>query len=105
MDSRHEVVKVNSCHLAANSRVDTLAKMKATLPSFEKYTSQSSSDETFSDFYYWIFTYHREGGMRKVVDIDVTIHTDISNNRPPFLSYKSSFKIEKTDIFTHFSSF
>ena len=52
-------------------RVDTLDKMKAALPSLEKYTSQSCAEETFAEIYHWTFTYLKEGGMRKVVDLEV----------------------------------
>jgi hypothetical protein len=46
--------------------------MKAQLPSLEAYTSSSCAEETFSAIYHWTFTYLREGGMRKVVDLEVS---------------------------------
>jgi hypothetical protein len=52
-------------------RVDTLDKMKAAIPSLEKYTSQSCAEETFAEIYHWTFTYLKEGGIRKVVDLEV----------------------------------
>jgi hypothetical protein len=52
-------------------RVDTLDKMKALLPYLETYTSQSCAEETFAEIYNWTFSYLKEGGMRKVVDLDV----------------------------------
>jgi hypothetical protein len=45
--------------------------MKAKIPSLQKYTSQSCAEETFAEIYHWTFLYLREGGMRKVVDIEV----------------------------------
>src|SRR5438046_10538355 len=58
-----------------NVSVDTLTKMKAVLPSLEKYTSQSCAEETFAEIYHWTFTYLKETEMRKVVDLDVSPHT------------------------------
>jgi hypothetical protein len=72
MGSWHEIVKVNLSRVyRAYGSVDTLVKMKAQLPSLEKYTSPSCAEETFSAIYHWTFTYLREGGMRKVVDLEV----------------------------------
>jgi DCN1-like protein 1/2 len=55
----------------ANSRVDTVDKMKAALPSLEKYASSSCAEETFLEIYHWTFTYLKENEMRKVVDVEV----------------------------------
>jgi len=58
-------------HLHINYRVDTLDKMKAELPDLEKYTSNSCAEERFLEIYHWTFSYLKEGGIRKVVDLDV----------------------------------
>ena len=54
-----------------NRSVDTLDKMKAALPSLERYASSSCTEETFLEIYHWAFTYLKENSMRKVVDLDV----------------------------------
>lgn len=72
MDPWHERIKVQSSLLTVLTiRVDTLSKMKDTLPSLEKYTSQSCAEETFAEIYHWAFVYLKENEMRKVVDLDV----------------------------------
>lgn len=58
---------------SSDSRADTLDKMKAIIPSLEKYASQSCAEETFTEIYHWTFSYLKEGGMRKVVDLEVPL--------------------------------
>lgn len=72
MDPRHERIKVLNRVPGSDHRVDTLDKMKAAIPSLEKYTSQSCAEETFAEIYHWTFLYLREG-IRKVVDLEVSI--------------------------------
>ena len=74
MDSWHERIKVLILsRTEVNTSVDTFTKMKDTLPSLEKYTSQSCPEETFAEIYHWAFKYLKENEMRKVVDIDVPL--------------------------------
>jgi len=71
MDPRHERIKVLNRVPSSDHRVDSLDKMKAKIPSLQKYISQSCAEETFAEIYHWTFLYLREGGIRKVIDIEV----------------------------------
>ena len=56
---------------AADCGVDTLEKLKALLPSLEKYAAPDLAEETFSEIYHWTFTYMKGESLKKVVDLDV----------------------------------
>jgi len=72
MDLRDESIKVRYLlQWLISGRVDTLNKMKAALPSLEKYATPSCADETFLEIYHWTFTYLKENEMCKVVDVQV----------------------------------
>jgi hypothetical protein len=64
-----KTLKYHHDSVHANERVDTLDKMKLILPSLAAY--KSCAEETFSELYHWTFLYLREGGLRKVIDLEV----------------------------------
>ena len=57
----------------ADNSVDSLAKMKAALPSLEMYAAPDLPEETFSEIYHWAFSYMKGDSLKKVVDLDVFI--------------------------------
>ena len=110
MDSRHEgnAVHSNSCGIVYwSNRVDTLDKLKATLPKLEKYTSQSCAEETFVEIYHWTFTYMKENEMRKVVDLDVPPLLQIGCwlSRLQLWFWRFCLRIGKIDMLDRLSSF
>lgn len=88
MDSWDESIGVYPClHRLANFSVDTLDKMKAALPSLERYASPDLAEETFSELYHWAFTYMKGESIKKVVDLDViySCHSRLTKVAVPLL--------------------
>jgi hypothetical protein len=84
-------LKYTPC-FGVNVRIDTAAKMKDFIPSLQKYTSPDLAEETFSEIYHWTFTYLRENGMQKVVELDVEPFDMLKVDRNPSVTsplYKS----------------
>lgn len=71
--------------------------MKDFLPSLKKYIAPDLAEETFSDIYHWTFTYLRENGMRKVIELDVGFFETLTG-RPQSQCYKSSLQIGRINI-------